>query len=105
MAMDLKTYQALASQLEQIADLLLQEAADRRNAALQDQADKLRFRSEVLRGLNEIRGASPQSESKDTFLTTTQAKTIWSVAKTVGPWALTAAVGLFHLLSHYILHR
>jgi hypothetical protein len=90
--MDLKTYQALASQLEQIADLLIQ-----------DHADRLRFRHEVLRRFNE-RDSEPSS-STDTFLTKSQAKTLWSVAKTVGPWALTAGVGLFHLLAHYLGHH
>jgi hypothetical protein len=101
--MDLKTYQALASQLEQIADLLLQEAADRRNFALQDHADRLRFRNEVLRRLN-ANDAAPR-EASDTFLTKAQAKTLWSVLKTVGPWALTAGIGLFHLLAHYLGHH
>jgi hypothetical protein len=102
--MDLKTYQALASQLEQIADLLLQEAADRRNFALRDQADELRFRSEVLRRLN-ANDATPREANSDTFLTKSQAKTLWSVAKAAGPWALTAGVGLFHLLAHYLGHH
>jgi hypothetical protein len=88
--MDLKTYQALANQLEQIADLLIQ-----------DHADRLRFRNEVLRRLNE-RGAA---HSEETFLTKAQAKTLWSVLKSVGPWALTAGVGLFHLLAHYLGHH
>lgn len=94
--MDLKTYQALASQLEQIADLLIQ-----------DHADRLRFRNEVLRRLNESDSARFQIAPRETdaFLTKSQAKTVWEVAKTVGPWALTAGIGLFHLFTHYILHR
>jgi hypothetical protein len=91
--MDLKTYQALASQLEQIADLLIQ-----------DHADRLRFRNEVLRRLNES-DSTRRSEPSDTFLTKSQAKTLWSAAKTVGPWALTAGIGLFHLLAHYLGHH
>lgn len=93
--MDLKTYQALASQLEQIADLLIS-----------DHSDRLRFRGEVMRALNELKNIAPATSSKDTtFLTKDQAKTIWSVVKTVGPWALTAGVGLFHLIVHYFGHH
>jgi hypothetical protein len=91
--MDLKTYQALANQLEQIADLLIQ-----------DHADRLRFRNEVLRRLNVSDAAAPR-EAGETFLTKAQAKTLWSVLKTVGPWALTAGIGLFHLLAHYLGHH
>jgi len=81
---DLKAYQALASQIEQVIDLLLQ-----------DHSDRLKWRSEVLRRLD------GHSSLNDTFLTTKQAKTLWTVVKHVGPWILTGGVTLFHLLAHH----
>lgn len=86
---ELKAYQALASQIEQVIDLLLQ-----------DHTDRLKWRTEVLRRLD----SRPASGHDDTFLTTRQAKTLWTVAKTASPWVLTVAVSLFHLLSHLLHH-
>ena len=83
---DLKAYQALASQIEQVIDLLLQ-----------DHSDRLKWRSEVLRRLD----SRPESNGHDsTFLTTAQAHSLWSVGKKVAPWLITALSALGHLLVH-----
>jgi hypothetical protein len=89
--MDLNTYQALAQQVEQIADLLLA-----------DHADRIRFRHDVMRALAELKQKNRAASEDSDHLTISKStlSTVWNVAKTLGPWLLTAGVTLFHFLSH-----
>lgn len=84
---DLKAYQALASQIEQVIDLLLQ-----------DHSDRLRWRTEVLKRLDE---RPTNGHGTEVFLTKAQAHGLWSITKKLAPWIVTALSALGHLLIHY----
>lgn len=85
-----KAYQALASQVEQAVDILVEIDSGMRTR-----------HQELMQKLNE----HPRSNGHDeTFLTTNQAKTLWSFAKKAGPWAFGIGATLLHLCSHLLHH-
>lgn len=81
--MDLKTYQALASQLEQIASILIE-----------DHGDRIRWRTEVLRKLAELQ-SSPSQKEDPTLLTRSEAKALLSK---MTPWIIAGLAALAHIV-------
>ena len=79
--MDLKTYQALASQLEQIAEILIA-----------DHSDRVQFRNEIRRKLSEIeaqRNAEPSALEKTDFK---------KLIVKAGPWIIAAVEAIAHVV-------
>jgi len=81
--MDLKTYQALASQLEQIAEILIA-----------DHSDRVQFRNEIRRKLSEIEAQRNESHS-DSAIEKTDLKKLIIKA---GPWIIAAVEAIAHVV-------
>lgn len=87
--MDLRTYQALASQLEQIANILIE-----------DHGDRIRWRTEVLRKLAELRSTPSDRKSDDpAVLTQSEAK---ALLKKLVPWIIAGLTALAHIARSFI---
>jgi hypothetical protein len=82
--MDLKTYQALASQLEQIAEILIA-----------DHADRVQFRNEIRIKLSDL---ATQQHSPHTGLANLTKNDLKTLIVKVGPWVIAAAEAIAHVV-------